>query len=1014
MTSGTREHTLGDFARAGFQQLSEAKTALLGLSASVNQPPAVLLDACVLAADPDAALDRLIELDSMHPSLLSGVNPQQWRMITLLFGASPAIATFFVRHPERFRSILDTGGRLVTQAEATRELLQAVGANTTGMPVADIAGDDAHTALRVRYRELLAETMLFDLSRGVVGDAADHFGEVATALSDLATAALESALAIARAHLASGIGGSPVAPADIAATRLAVIAMGKCGARELNVVSDVDVMFIADPADNLDAESAVRIGTRLATETMNAIHQHGAEPPLWQVDPNLRPEGKQGALVRSLSSMLNYYDRWAKTWEFQALLKARPAAGDLELGKEFVHHTRELVWASASREDFVGNVQRMRERVTEHIDPSELDIQIKLGPGGLRDIEFSVQLLQLVHGQHEPQLHAAGTLPALTELVDGGYVARDDGNRLADHYRRLRVLEHRLQMQELRRTALMPRDEERLRILARSSRFATSATDLFAMWQHIKHEVRELHLKIFYAPLLTAVAALPNEELLLDNDKARARLEGFGFRDPDGALRHLAALTKGSSRTARIQRNLLPVLLQWLADGTDPDFGLLAFRRVSEANRTTPWYLRLLRDGAEAAERLTRVLSSSRFAAELLESIPEAVAWLENDKLLQPPHVETLREEMNALASRRSTLDDAADALRAVHRREVLRLALGRLVFVLNDSDVSAGLDAAHSALLESLLAAILADEKRQQISDEQANVDLDIALIAMGRFGGRELGFASDIDLIAVYRSSDPQHADQQLKRATKVVSELQRLVSDPKFTVDLDFDLRPEGKNGPLVRSLDAYRSYYQRWSVTWESQALIRARHVAGSHDLGSDFILLANQIRYPNQFDETQVREVRRIKARVEAERLPRGANPRLHLKLGPGGISDVEWLVQLLQLQHAHAIPELQTESTLEALRVLEESQLLTPESREVLERSWVLASKIRSAVKLWSDRSIDILPSSRSELEGIAGVLGMPSGHTTELEEEWFSASRRARQVFEAEFFGFENTSFLG
>src|SRR5690606_30894707 len=276
--------------------------------------------------------------------------------------------------------------------------------------------------------------------------------------------------------------------------------------------------------------------------------------------------GRHGALVRTLGSMLSYYDRWAKAWEFQALLKARAVAGDIGLGEEFVSRTRSGVWASSSREDFVGSVQRMRGRVTEHIDDDEVEIQLKLGPGGLRDIEFSVQLLQLVHGEYDERLHLRGTLPALRVLVDGGFVARSDGERLASDYRFLRVLEHRLQLRMLRRTALMPSDPDELRVLARARCLADGAEALSERWVTVKREVRALLLKIFYAPLLSAVAALPEEELILGGEEARARLLSIGFRDPDGAMRHIGALTRGTSRRARIQRNLMPVLLQWLSD----------------------------------------------------------------------------------------------------------------------------------------------------------------------------------------------------------------------------------------------------------------------------------------------------------------------------------------------------------------------------------------------------------------------------------------------------------------
>lgn len=1002
---------LADVARAGFQDLSASRDELLELAATLGCPVSEMLEAFARAADPDAALSRVRHLAERHSELLRSFDARSWRRLGLLIGASPALGDFFARNPHRLGEILREGGRLVDLEDARAELLGAI-SDPAASPSGRVrAGEAGWNALRVRYRELLAALMLCDLRRGRHGRAAESFEEIARSLSGLAAAAVEASCAVARATIAGGESGPAVAPQRLDALRLAVVAMGKCGAEELNVVSDVDVVFVVESADEdaLSGDALIRLGTRVASEAMRGIHDPALEPPLWQLDANLRPEGRHGTLVRTLGSMLAYYERWAKAWEFQALLKARPLAGDLELGERFVRGTRDLVWASSSREDFVGSVQRMRQRVTEHIDGDELEVQLKLGPGGLRDIEFSVQLLQLVHGQYDERLHLRGTLPALRALVEGGYVARSDGERLADDYRLLRVLEHRLQLRELRRTAIMPTDDEGLRVLARASGLAGTGTALLELWERTKLEVRELHLKIFYAPLLSAVAALPEEELVLGSEEARARLTSIGFRDPDGAMRHLAALTRGTSRRSRIQRNLMPVLLQWLAEGTDPDYGLLAFRRVSEANRENPWYVRLLRDGTDAAERLTRVLSCSRFAAELLESIPDAVAWLERDETLQPVALAPLLEEMQALASRRASIEDVAAALRAVHRREVLRLAMGRIVGAIDDADVAAGLDAAHTALLDALLIALFRAEYADapDASAQAAPEGLELALIGMGRYGGRELGFASDIDLVAVFRAPAAVPADRASRAATRIVAELRRLVSDPRFPVDLDFDLRPEGKNGPLVRSLDAYRSYYARWSVTWEAQALLRARPVAGGVRLGSDFIAMADEIRYPDTFGESQVREVRRMKARVEAERLPQGADPRRHLKLGPGGISDVEWLVQLLQLQEGARHASLRTVSTLSALEAAGALELIPSDDARQLAESWRLASRIRSALKLWTSRRSDTLPTDWADLEGIAGVLGLPSGRTSELEERWFAASRRSRTVFERAFFGY-------
>lgn len=981
-----RRRQLGAFARAGFRDLSAAADGLAELTFRLDaHSDASLLEGLAASADPDTALGCLLRLAERVSHTLAGLDSLAWRRLCMLVGASPALGDFLLRHPSLIEGIANRDGELPSSGEARERMIDAV-TDADGV----IAGEAGWIALRVKYRELLAGVAMYDLC---AEDPTAAFEAVAATLSVLADAAIEAALAVARATLEKGGSTPAISRERIDGVRLAVIAMGKCGADELNVVSDVDVMFIAGGDE--------RVAMSLARETMRAIHDPALEPALWQLDANLRPEGRQGALVRTLESMMSYYERWAKAWEFQALIKARPCAGDLELGETFVARTRSLVWASGKREDFVGSVQRMRERVTEHITPDELDYQLKLGPGGLRDVEFSVQLLQLVHGQHDERLQLRGTLPALRALVEGGYVARRDGERLSEDYRTLRVLEHRLQLRDLRRTALMPREDDELRILARASGLARTAGELRERWERVRLEVRELHLKIFYAPLLSAIAALPDEEFVLGSDDARARLASIGFHDPEGAFRHLAALTGGTTRRARILRNLSPVLLQWLADGTDPDYGLLAFRRVSEANESAPWYLRLLRDGSLAAERLARVLSNSRFAADLLESYPEGVAWLERDALLAPQAAEAIHAEMSSLVSRRPGLAQAASALRGVHRREVLRLAMGRVCGVLDDLDVADGLDAAHSALLDGLLSAILRNYAEESGADAP-----EIALIGMGRFGGRELGFASDIDLIAVSRNTG---ASGGVTQALRVITELRSLVSDPRFPVDLDFDLRPEGKNGPLVRTLDSYRSYYERWSVAWEAQALLRARFAAGSEQLAAEFFEMADQIRYPSEFGVEPLREIRRIKARIEGERLPQGADPTMHLKLGPGGLSDVEWLVQLLQLQHAHEHESLRTAQTLDALRAAVHIGLIDETDAAHLRETWRFASTARSAMRLWSGRVTDTLPRDWRDLAGIAGVLDLPRDKTTEIVERWLMLSRRSRAVFEREFFGYSD-----
>lgn len=996
MISGDRSMSLTALARTGFSRLAEADAMLDELERLVGTGRDEATALAQRVASPDHALSAIVQVARRDPDAVraAAADAGAWRALWDLTGASDGFAEFYLRHPDELAHLSGAGLTVPDEQSMRAELLAAVG-DVDGF--AEDGTDAAWVALRIRYRRLLARIAAFDLGQP---EPADVVPIVASALADLAGAALEASLSVARTRI-SGTGPAAFPRAQVAATRFAIIAMGKAGARELNYVSDVDVIFVGGTADEdtVSEARALDIATRLAVQTMRGISGPEIEPPLWEVDPNLRPEGKQGALVRSLGSHLQYYDRWAKSWEFQALLKARAIAGDAALGEEYVAAVQPLVWHSAGRENFVEGVQRMRERVTDNIPAAEVNRQLKLGPGGIRDVEFTVQLLQLVHGLTDERIRQRGTLDALDALVAEGYIGRTEAEAFGRDYRLLRLLEHRLQLRGLRRTALLPEKDDDLRILARASRLSDTAAGVQAAWEAIKREVRDIHVRLFYRPLLSAVAALPEGERTLSTAQARDRLAAIGFRDPAGALRHIAALTTGLSRKATIQRHLMPIMIRWFADGVDPDYGLLVFRRISERLGNTPWFLRMLRDSAGAAESLTRVLSGSRYIGELMEWIPESVAWLDDDALLRPRTGVALQEEARAIQTRWADIEDAMRSVRALRRREMLRVAMAAVLEVVSLEELADALTTITEVTIQATLRAV----RRVVVPPEDD--DLDFSVIAMGRFGGREIGFGSDADVMYVYRANgvEPQRASQL---ALKIVAGLREHSEDHRLPLELDAELRPEGRSGPLARSLEAYAEYYRRWSLSWEAQALLRARGVAGSVKLIDAFLALADEVRYPVTADANGLREIKRIKARVENERLPQGADPARHLKLGPGSISDVEWLVQILQLQHARAVPGMRTTSTLGALSAAVDAGIIPTEAGERLAAAWHLASRLRSANTLLSGQTSDVLPADRAKLDGIGRILEYPPRSATRVEEDYLGATRRSRRVFEKLFYG--------
>jgi len=993
-------------ARLGFADPARADTllddaALAGLTDPLDEVFGDgLTDALSQVADPDLALFGLVRLmESLRLNDIDGED-QGGELIAALrhagrgrdrllavLGASSALSDHLVTHPGHWRWVTDAG-----RQSAEERRVSLVTAVTEARAGADTT--PAYDALRVAYRRNLLGIAALDLT---AERAVDELPPTAAALADLAAAALEAALVIARAEVGEA--------ADTC--RFAVIGMGKCGGRELNYVSDVDVIFVAEPVSEsaADEAAALSVGAQLATALMRACSAATAEGTLWPVDAALRPEGKNGPLVRTVASHLQYYQRWAKTWEFQALLKARTVAGDLNLGREYLDAVSPLVWQAASREHFVEDVQAMRRRVEEHVPAAESARQLKLGRGGLRDVEFSVQLLQLVHGRTDVTLRSGTTLEALAALSKGGYVGREDAAVLDESYRLLRTLEHRIQLFRLRRTHLMPTSEGDLRRLGRAvGHRRDSANAVVAQWQEHAREVRRIHERLFYRPLLTAAAKLSNSEAHLTPQAAQERLAALGFRDPAGAMRHLASLTDGLTRRAAIQRTLLPVMLGWFADEADPDAGLLAFRQISDSLGATPWYLRMLRDEGSAAERLAHVLARSRYAADLLVRAPQSVAILGTAGGLTPRSRRALLATMTAANVRKATADDAMMAARVVRRQELFRIAVGDLTGGLDLAQVGTALTDLTSATMQSALnIAIRAVE-----TDLGQALGTCLLIVGMGRLGGAEMGYGSDADVMFVHRADDGVDETVAQKHATLVVQEVIRLLGlagpDPQLVIDPG--LRPEGKAGPLVRSLAGYVAYYDRWSLTWETQALLRATPIAGDADLGREFCDLINPIRWPEAgVSDHAIREIRTLKARMESERLPRGADPKTHFKLGLGGLSDVEWTAQLVQLRHAWEFEGLRTTGTLAALTAAGGAGQIPAADVETLTLAWTFTSSLRNAAMLWRGRPVEALPSDLQDADGIGRIVGRDAGQGAELAEVYRRVARRARGAVMSNFY---------
>lgn len=762
---------------------------------------------------------------------------------------------------------------------------------------------------------------------------------------------------------------------------LAVIGMGKLGGNELNYSSDLDVMFVG--------EGSREVLEPTARSVMDVARR------CFRIDANLRPEGRDGALVRSVDSYEAYWDRWAEPWEFQALLKAVPVAGDERLGARWYERAQQRLWSHPFSADDLRSLRAMKQRAEAEVVRKGLaDREIKRAPGGIRDIEFTVQLLQLVHGHGDPGLRSPSTLTTLAEMAAADYIATDDAEQLALAYRFLREVEHRLQLVDEQQVHTLPTDAVALDRLARVLRYrdavdGTAVDQLQSDLRQHQLAVRSIHERIYFRPLLEAFTARADgsggeRPRTLSPEAAVERLTAFGFTDARRTQAAVRELTRGLNRSSRLMQQLLPILLDWLSVSPDPDLGLLVLRNLlADGARRSRLIVEAFRESPEAARRLCTLVGTSRLLGDTLAHNPDLVARLPSVERLQTRPREELVDSAAAAIGWREDVGDRQEALRRWKDRHLFGIA-ARDVLGLADVDVvGANLTVLAEAALDAALSTV--------------EPKLPFAVVAMGRFGGAELSYASDLDVIFVYDGSGAAAVEE----ANRIATRLMRFLGGPTPAdriFEVDADLRPEGKQGPLARSLEGFCAYWSSYAQTWERQAMIRARTVAGDFELGERLLDELEPAVWGAGLGPDQILEIRKMKARVESERIPVGEDPKFHLKLGRGSLSDIEFTAQMLQLQYG-----IRATGTVSALRALAATGVLADHDADVLAESYRFCERVRNRWYLVNSGPGDSLPTQPEPLRWLARSLDTTPAA---LREDYRRVTRRARKVVERVFYG--------
>jgi [glutamine synthetase] adenylyltransferase / [glutamine synthetase]-adenylyl-L-tyrosine phosphorylase len=916
------------------------------LAAGEATPPAeALLGEVARGPEPEAAAARLTSVLRRSPALGDAAlaDPDVGASLIAVCGASRALA-----------------GALERLGEAAIPLLSA-----TPSPSIVAASDAA--SLRAEVTGHLLAIAAADLTGRI------DMPTVGARLADLADAAVATALDL--------VGDDRV--------RLAVIALGKWGGGELNYASDIDLVLIHDGDEERAVAAASRLIDMLSTRTEDGI--------AFRCDLGLRPEGAAGPLSRSLDSYRAYWERWAETWEMQAMMKARHAAGDRDLGHAFVDALIPHVFPETLGADAVRAIRAMKARTEAGGRGGD---ELKRGIGGIRDVEFAVQLLQLVHGRADPALRTANTIHGLHLLAEGGYVADDDADDLAEAYRWLRDVEHRLQLYDLRQTHALPADAPTRERVAKTLRYrdGPSGTALDAFEADLvdrRARVRTIHERLFYRPLMEAFADAP----AAPSEPAERQLAAFGFTDSTAMRTAVVDLTGGLTRRSRLMRQLLPMLLQWLSESPDPDLGLAQLHRLATRGPNAAALAAVLRDDPASGERLCRLLGTSRVAGPLAARLPLSTLRLgADDGLTTEPEPDALTDEAMRRLVGRERRAERAESLRRFYAERLLETSAADLAGVAEDRAGGRRLAAASDAVVNAALHAA-----HHHVGAE--GTPPPIAVIGMGKLGGEELDYASDLDVLVVYRGG----GDAADEAANRVGEEMLGLLTRPSVDLpmpDVDLALRPEGRAGALARSLDAYRAYWERWALTWERQALLRCRVVAGDAEVGAEFVAAARRHAVPAELTPDLLRDIRSMKARVEKERIPFSEDPDFHVKLGRGGMADVEWTVQLLQMRHGARHPEVVGPSTVVALEALTAAGLVAAQDAATLTGAYRFCARVRNRLFHRAGKARDSLPTDQQEAARLAISLGYDVHPRTALREDYRRITRRARRVMERLFYG--------
>ncbi len=977
------------------------------------------------SADPDAALNNLDRFAGEIPNLtwlyrLLHDAPFLLRILAACFGSSAYLSDILARNPEYFNELIDAG---VMNTPKNREIMYAELSQSVNLyrsieqRLSVIRRYKRKESLRIGARDLLNDASL----------------ETTTLeLTNLAEATLQICYEIGVAELTPKF-GNPLAEDKVTASDFAIIGMGKFGGCELNFSSDIDVMFVySDEGQTAKGIENSDYFGKLCEFIIKAMSEVTASGYVFRVDVRLRPDSSVGTIARSMEGYETYYEGWGEIWERQALIKARPVAGDMELGRQFIQTIQPFVYQryldglsiSEIKTDIRHTKARIERRIiTENENPKT---HVKLGIGGIRDIEFIIQYLQLVHGGQITALRNRNSLEALKLLQEHGLLSREDWKTLSEAYRFMRTVEHRIQIEADQQRYSLPSKRADLIKLARSTGYRDnereSALDVFqADYKAYTSAVREFYDAIF--------AVSENESdidisLLLSTKDAgliRRILEPFGFENPPQAqwqIKLMAEGPEGSRFSPGVRTKLIdiaPALLNCVRHTPDPDMALRYIEAFASRAGARASYYTMFQQNPSILDMLSRLCGTSLFLSELLIANPESFDVLTAPAVMEQPG--TLAEKLDSAGKIIANAPEVHvyNVLRQFKNGEILRIGLRNILKRADLWTTTAELSDLAEALLKSIYPHISEQFKEKYgVPSTTDGAESTLTIIGMGKFGGRESNFSSDLDVMLVYSEQGEStkglsNAEYFSKLGLELINRFKDTGSGTIYEIDLR--LRPYGSGGAIALPLDGYKSYYEEHAETWERQALIRARPVAGDEELGKRFLEVAHSFAYGQPLTQDEVAEIVHTRQRKETQatrlvttnRRRRRRKKTQDVKSGYGGLVDIEFAVQTLQLIHGTECPKVRAQNTLDAIARLCEIGAITATDKERLDRDYEFLRRVENSLRIVHDRPLDALPEQTAELDKLAkrvGYLDEGQSATEQFLKDYREITEDTRQLF--------------